>query len=271
MDTILIRTAQEVAISAAYEAGRMLKEKFGRLVSYDEKDAHGDIVTEADHAAEAIILGKISAVFPHHHIRSEELGDNAVQSEWTWLVDPLDGTNNYAIGLPVFAVSITLLYKDTPVMAVIYEPITDRMYTTNKSGGAYCNNTPVSLLGAKTFHKARVGWIQGHSVQNDPAAVALRHYIDVNTKRMMRLWAPTLQWCMLARGDLDGIILYNSEGEDLYSGFLMVQEAGGIVIDYEGQAVSRLLGNPYLIACHPQHQSYFLEMVKAGLSVRTKA
>jgi len=265
MDTVVIQTAREVATAAAYEAGRLLKEKFGRLAGYEEKDVHGDIVTEADHAAEAVILSKISAVFPSHRIRSEEFGDNAADSEWTWLVDPLDGTNNYAVGLPLFAVSITLLFGDKPVMAVIYEPITDRMYAATASQGAVCNLNPVSIGRAKTFQKARVGWIQGHSVQNDPAAVKLRHYIDVHTKRMMRLWAPTLQWCMLARGDLDGIILYNSEGEDLYSGLLMVQEAEGIIVNYEGESVTGLLGNPYLIACHPQHRDYFLAMVKEGL------
>lgn len=265
MDLSVIRMAREAAIAAAYEAGRLLRERFGTLTQYDEKDIHGDIVTEVDHMAEAIILYKIKLLFPNHRIRSEECGDNAIQSDWMWLVDPLDGTNNFAIGLPLFAVSITLLYKRSPVLAVIYEPITDRLYSTIATEGASCNNAAISMNKAKPFVKARVGWIQGHSVQNDPSAVKLRQYIDVNTKRMMRLWAPTLQWCMLARGDLDGIILYNSEGEDLYSGVLMVQEAGGIVIDYEGRPFSGMIEKPYLIACHADHKDYFLQMVKDGL------
>lgn len=266
MEPLTLTIAREVAVAAAYEAGRVVKERFGVLDSYDEKDDHGDIVTEADHLAERLILDKLRNVFPAHSIRSEEFGENDVQSEWLWLVDPLDGTNNYAVGLPLFAVSITLIHGKMPVLAVIYEPMTERLYVSIKGEGTTCNGNPVSINRAKPFSKARVGWIQGHAVQNEAQAVKLRHYIDVHTKRMMRLWAPTLQWTMLARGDSDAIIVYNSEGEDLYSGILMVLEAGGTVIDYSGRPFTGVSDSPYLIACHPKHQSYFLNLVQQGLA-----
>jgi len=113
--------------------------------------------------------------------------------------------------------------------------------------------------------KGTVGWIQGHQVQNEPAAVRLKHYIDVKFKRMIRLWAPSLQWCMLAKGDLDGIVLYNSEGDDMYAGVLMVKEAGGIVVDFDGNDFVGMNAEPYLIACHPDSKDYFLEIVREGL------
>lgn len=266
LDQMTLNRAREVAIAAAYEAGRLTRERFGTLDHYEEKDDHGDIVTEVDHLAEAIILNKIRLVFPDHKIRSEEYGENDMQSDWTWLVDPLDGTNNFAIGMPLFGISITLVFERTVVLAVIYEPMTDRLYVSSENEGTYCNTKPVSMGAAKAFKKARVGWIQGHAVQNEQRAVKLRHYIDVNTKRMMRLWAPTLQWTMLARGDLDAIIVYNSEGEDLYSGILMVKEAGGVIFDYDGNPFSGMIGQPYLIACHPEHKSYFMNMIKESLS-----
>lgn len=152
------------------------------------------------------------------------------------------------------------------MLAVIYEPMTDRLYVASSGEGTLCNAWPIHMKQSKAFAKARVGWIQGHAVQNEQRAVTLRHYIDVNTKRMMRLWAPTLQWTMLARGDLDAIIVYNSEGEDLYSGIVMVQEAGGVVIDYDGNPFKGVNEEPYLIACHPDHQTYFMNLVKQGLS-----
>lgn len=268
MDKYIMTVAKEVATAAAYEAGRLTRERFGTLSHYDEKDDHGDIVTEVDHLAEAIILAKIRLIFPKHKIRSEEYGENWLQSDWMWLVDPLDGTNNFAVGLPLFAISITLVFKQYPVLAVIYEPMTDRLYVSGAGEGATCNTLPITINKAKDFKKARVGWIQGHAVQNEERAVRLRHYIDVHTKRMMRLWAPTLQWTMLARGDLDGIIVYNSEGEDLYSGLLMVQEAGGVVIDYDGNTFTGMQSQPYLIACHPMHKQYFINMVKEGFIQR---
>ncbi|KRE40014.1 inositol monophosphatase family protein [Paenibacillus sp. Soil522] len=266
MDQLTLIRAREVAIAAAYEAGRLTRERFGKLNHGVEKDEFGDIVTEVDHLAENIILNKIRRVFPAHKIRSEEYGENDLQSDWMWLVDPLDGTNNYAVGLPLFGISITLAYKQYPVLAVIYEPMTDRLYVATEGEGTLCNSQPVSISGAKAFQKARVGWIQGHAVQNEQRAVKLRHYIDVNTKRMMRLWAPTLQWTMLARGDLDAIIVYNSEGEDLYSGILMVKEAGGVIIDYDGHSFTGINEQPFLIACQPKHQNYFIQMVKEGLA-----
>ncbi|MDQ6421624.1 inositol monophosphatase [Paenibacillus sp. LHD-117] len=262
----MLKLAKEVAIAAAYEAGRLAKEKFGTLVRIDEKDEHGDVVTEVDHGAEHIILSKIKAAFPDHRIRSEEIGDNEEQSDWMWLVDPLDGTNNFAVGLPVFAISITLVYVDQPVMAVIYEPMTDRLSAAIAGEGATCNGNPISAGQAAVLKKARVGWIQGHQVQNQPRAVRLRHSIDVEAKRMMRLWAPTLQWCMLARGDLDAIIVYDSEGEDLYSGLLIAKEAGCEIVDFEGRLFNGVNNQPFLIACLPRNREYFIRMVEAGLN-----
>jgi len=93
----------------------------------------------------------------------------------------------------------------------------------------------------------------------------LRHHLDVRFKRMMRLWAPTLQWSMLAKGDLDGIVLYHSEGDDLYAGILMVREAGGVVMDFEGNDFHGMDAEPCLIACHPAHRDHFLKVVHDGL------
>ncbi|MFC5652972.1 inositol monophosphatase family protein [Paenibacillus solisilvae] len=265
MDIRTLTIAKEIASAAALEAGRLARSRFDTLNHYEEKDASGDMVTEVDHLAEATILKKIQSVFPEHRIRSEEIGDNHADSKWMWMVDPLDGTNNFAVGLPLFSVSITLLYEQKPVMAVIYEPITDRLYVSCRNEGACCNTEPLSMNNAKDFKRATVGWIQGHKVQNEERAVKLRHYIDVNTKRMMRLWAPTLQWNMLARGDMHGIIVYNSEGDDLYSGLLMVQEAGGTVVDFSGRPFQERMAEPYLIACAPKHVDYFLKLVQEGL------
>lgn len=265
MDKRLLQTAKEIAIAAAFEAGRLMKSRFDRLDSYEKKGEYGDIVTEVDYLTEAIILEKITSIFPEHQIRSEEIGDNRFASDWMWMVDPLDGTNNYALGVPLFSTSITLLYKQEPVLAVIYEPMVDRLFVSSLGEGSFCNRVPIQVKRTANLGKATVGWIQGHGVRNDPNAVKLRHHIENHFKRVMRMWSPTLQWNMLAKGDLEGIILYNSEGEDLYSGILMVKEAGGVVVDYEGKPFTKITTNPYLIACHPEHQEAFLQIVQGGL------
>jgi myo-inositol-1(or 4)-monophosphatase len=190
--------------------------------------------------AEGVILNELSRVFPDHRIHSEEAGDNGLESDWLWMIDPLDGTNNFAIGFPVFSVSITLLYKREPVLGVIYEPMVNRLFISRLNGGFICNNKILKIKKNKNMNRLTIGWIQGHAVQNDEKAVRLRHYID-------------------------GIILYNSEGDDLYSGILMVKEAGGIVVDFQGNEFTGMSSEPYLIACHPDHKHHFMQMVKEGL------
>ncbi|WP_078380762.1 inositol monophosphatase family protein [Sutcliffiella halmapala] len=262
---IILNKAKEVAIKVILEAGNIAKERFDHFTSLEEKDDYGDVITEVDLLAEEVILNEISRVFPDHQIHSEEAGDNGIKSEWLWQIDPLDGTNNFAIGLPVFSSSITLLYKQEPVLGVIYEPMVNRLYISSLNGGSYCNERSLQIKKKENPKKFTIAWIQGHQVQNEEKAVKLRQYIDVNCKRMMRLWAPTLQWCMLAKGEIDGIILYNSEGDDLYSGILMVKEAGGIVIDFQGNDFTGMSNEPYLIACHPDNKEYFLQVINEGL------
>ncbi|MCF7755048.1 inositol monophosphatase [Paenibacillus xylanexedens] len=266
MDRKIVQTVKEIAVRIIREAGLISKEKFDNFVELRSKDEFGDVVTEVDHICEEIIIKQIQDVFPSHQIHSEEAGLIGTKHDWLWLIDPLDGTNNFAIGLPVFAISITLMYKRQPVLGVVYEPLTERLFVSVIGEGASCNNRQIHIKSNPNIFKGNIGWIQGHRVQNDPQAVKLRQHIDIRFKRMLRLWAPTLQWCMLAKGDIDGIVLYNSEGDDLYSGILMVKEAGGLVIDFEGNKFNGMKEEPYLIACHPDHKEELLQIVREGLS-----
>lgn len=265
MDRNIILSAKVLAIEVAREAGQIAKDRFDKFEQLGAKGQFGDVVTEVDYLAEALIINRIQDAFPDHQIHSEEAGDNGKSSDWLWLIDPLDGTNNYAIGLPIFTTSISLMYRKEPVLGIVYEPLTDRLFVAGIQDGAYCNDKRLQVASSLSLRKGNIGWIQGHIVQNDPRAVQLRHHIDVSCKRMLRLWAPTLLWCMLAKGDIEGIVLYNSEGDDLYSGILMVIEAGGVVIDFEGNPFTGMNKEPYLIACHPQHKEDLLRMVKDGL------
>lgn len=266
MDHKIIQTAKELSERIIRPAGMISKVKFDDFVELRTKDEFGDVVTEVDHLAEEIIIKEIRATFPNHQIHSEEAGIIGSENDWLWLIDPLDGTNNFAIGLPIFTTSITLMYRREPVLGVVYEPLTDRLFVSVIGEGTYCNKRPIQIKSNPNFMKGNIGWIQGHKVQNDLRAVKLRQFIDIKFKRMMRLWAPTLQWCMLAKGDIDGIVLYNSEGDDLYSGILMVKEAGGIVIDFEGNPFTGMNEEPYIIACHPDHKQELIRIVREGLS-----
>ncbi|PZM65206.1 inositol monophosphatase family protein [Paenibacillus dendritiformis] len=266
MNRTILHEAKEVAVNAAQAAGAIIKRRFDTMYKVDEKGDAGDVVTEADYEAEQAIVEAIERKFPDHRILSEEAGQLGQDSDWLWLVDPLDGTNNYVIGLPVFAVSITLMYREEPVLGVIYEPMPDRLYIAVKGEGMTLNGEPVRMRRhERELRRATAGWIQGHAVGHEQTAAQLRQKLDQSCKRMLRLWAPTLVWCMLARGMIDAIVLYNSEGEDLYSGVLMVQEAGGQVMDFQGRPFRTMCREPYLIACSPEAVQPWLELVRQGM------
>ncbi|MFC4546507.1 inositol monophosphatase family protein [Paenactinomyces guangxiensis] len=204
--------------------------------------------------------------FPHHRFKGEEFGwSDEEESEWVWLVDPLDGTNNYAIGHPLYAVCITCIYRGEPLLGVIYDSHLDNMYIAEKGNGVTCNGVPLRMK-KREFRLPTFAWIQGHQVQKDPVAMQLKQHLDQVCKRVLRLWAPALVWCMLARGDIDGVLLYNSEGDDLYAGLLVAREAGAITVDYNGNPFVGMKKEPYILACHPDRKEEFLRLVYNGMA-----
>ncbi|MCS1351812.1 inositol monophosphatase [Mechercharimyces sp. CAU 1602] len=253
----ILEKARKVAMVAATEAGKIAKERFVGSFSIVEKGEDGDVVTEVDLLAEEVILHYLRQYFPTHQIESEEAGMIGEEGEWLWQVDPLDGTNNFAIGLPLYGVCIALLHHDEPVMSVIYDSHRAQLYWAVRNQGAFCDGVQLRIPTHPPvpFHRQTISWIQGHMVQNDPEAAQLRRHLENDFKRVLRLWAPAIAWSMLARGDLGGVILYNSEGTDLYAGLLLAKEAGIVITDYDGQPLSTLhkVSEPYLTACHPMH------------------
>lgn len=136
MNHDIILQAQGLAERAIREAGLIAKEKFDCYIELKTKDDFGDVVTEVDQMAEEVIIRQVQAAFPDHQIHSEEAGVIGVEGDWLWLIDPLDGTNNFAIGLPIFTISMTLMYRREAVLGVIYEPLTDRLFMSRVGGGA---------------------------------------------------------------------------------------------------------------------------------------
>src|SRR5690606_8528544 len=170
MDKDMIQAAKELSIQAVLKAGQVLKDHFDKEFQQQEKDHFGDVVTNVDLLAEQIILEEKNKIFPEHQLNSEESGNNGKESDWLWMVDPLDGTNNFTIGLPVIASSITLMYRQQPVLGVIYEPLVNRLYISSRDEGAFCNDQPMRVKSMDNIQKTTIGWIQGHKVQNDRKA-----------------------------------------------------------------------------------------------------
>ena len=226
------------------------------------KDATGDVVSDLDLAAEQLIISRIRAAFPGHRIIAEESGlldavGTGTDGGWTWLVDPLDGTNNVAIRLPVYVVGIALCMGTLPVLGVVHDPVAGQTWSAVRRGGAY---GPGGRLARPACRVAPYGpvlaWTQGHGVdRGDATARALRLVLESTARRVLQLWAPLLSWVMLARGDIDGIIGYRAEAVDLPAGALIATEAGIAVCGFDGRPFNEAIGlraqDRSFVAGHP--------------------
>ncbi|MBP1964698.1 inositol monophosphatase family protein [Paenibacillus aceris] len=277
--------AREVAVKAASKAGNLARERFGSKLNIEHKDERGDLVTEVDVTADRLIVDEILAVFPTHRIYSEEAGEGGAESDWVWHVDPLDGTNNFALGIPLYGVSVSLSYQGRIVLGVIHDSALGLNYAALKGEGAWQEDMRLAAKPSGALVKSTISWIQGHAVgKNDQGALELRHHLEQSVKRVLRMWAPSLTWAMLARGDLHGIVLYNSEGEDLYAGLLLAQEAGVKVTDFDGNPLALLGGAgigsranrgasvgagqgapAYIVAAVPEYHEELLKIVKQAI------
>jgi myo-inositol-1(or 4)-monophosphatase len=224
-DLLLCR---KVAIDAAEEAGQIVCQRFGQAITYTVKGTAGDVVTSLDMVTERLIIDCLHGAFPSHRIVSEESGIACESSSpWTWLVDPLDGSNNIVVGLPVVAIGITLCHKNLPVVGVVHEPFVARTWSAVQGRGAWQADDSQLLRHQGTSRAPVIAWTQGYGVSSkDRFAVAMRSALNEYSRRVLELWAPLCGWAMLARGDIDGIIGYRTGELDLHAGALIARMTG---------------------------------------------
>lgn len=232
-----LERARGVAVNAVERAGQLLKTEATRDLGVRTKSATGDLVTDLDLAAERLIVDQLRAAFPRHRIVAEESGlFDAEDESWAWLVDPLDGTNNVAIGLSNYVVGVALCHEQVPVLGVVHDPVRNQTWSAIRGQGT---RGPGGGLVRPAYRPAKHGpvlaWVQGYDVGGDRAAQALRVVLESRARRVLQLWAPLLAWVMLARGDIDGFVGYRAEAVDLPAGSLIAREAGMVVRGLDGQ------------------------------------
>jgi myo-inositol-1(or 4)-monophosphatase len=262
--------ARRVAVGAAEAAGSLLRERVTGVLGIRSK-AGGDIVTDLDLASEKLLLERIQAAFPGHRVVAEESGVSGDPGgDWTWLVDPLDGTNNVAIGLPLYVVGLALCHDALPQLGVVHDPVSRQTWSAVRGGGVLGPQGPVpSPRHRASPHGPVLAWTQGHGVaRDDPALRALKAALDVRARRVLQLWAPLLAWVMLARGDIDAVVGYHAEGVDLPGGLLIAQEAGLCVRGFDGRRFDGRTDLPAhrrsFVAAHPELVDDLLGLVASA-------
>jgi len=228
------------AIQTARAAGHLLTERFGRALSISNK-SELDLVTEADLASERLIIERIKTFYPRHSILAEESGASApaeedAQSEWRWIVDPLDGTTNYAHGYPCFCVSMGLAHKGRLELGVIYDPVRDELFTAERGQGAALNGRRIQVSQTRTLNRALL--CTGFPYDVRERSEFARHFTNfiMNAQAVRRDGSAALDLAYVACGRFDGFWEEGLHPWDVAGAVLMIEEAGGRVSHYDGTA-----------------------------------
>ena len=227
-----------VAKEALTEALNIAQSRFRSMLELSVKDFTGDIVTDVDLLCEETITRVIREAFPDHAVVLEEAQDYQADSPWTWIIDPLDGTNNYAYGLPLWGIAITLCYQHEPVLACIAEGSSGTVTTAIHGQGVLLDGKPWKVVTFPRKHTSAAFWI-GYKSNRD--AKDTRELLDVlsrSTRRVFENWAPVVDVGLFLRGGIDVIVGKECSGTELPAALLILREAGASVLDVNGSHVT---------------------------------
>lgn len=222
------------AVKAARKAGELLKGKLGRAGRVEYK-GEVDIVTEMDRAAEDLIREEIKAAFPDHGILAEEGDEKKTTTGSRWIVDPLDGTTNYAHGFPFFCVSIAFEQDGVVEFGCVYNPVLDEMFTASKGSGALLNDGPISVSGVEGIDRGLLATGFPYDIRTSKED-NLDHFAAFAKRgqAIRRAGSAALDLCYVACGRFDGFWEMKLNPWDTAAGALVVAEAGGRVTDFSG-------------------------------------
>lgn len=258
-----LEEAHRTALKAVALARQVLGQRASGHFAATQKSASGDLVTDIDYQAEHAMIEVIHGVFPHHRITSEEGGAVDGPAEWTWLIDPIDGTNNVVLGIPLCGSCVTLCHNGVAVVAAIYVAHEDATYSAVRGKGALRNGKPIRIRYDGAPQLATISWINGYSVTPDDAVAgcALR-LLERRFKRTLSLWAPSVDWSLLVGGRTGALFAYQNELEDLLCGVLIAAEAEAVIMDFSGREVTDVSVTDTLVIAAPEVAKYVGEVLR---------
>jgi myo-inositol-1(or 4)-monophosphatase len=229
---------RRVAVDAARAAGRLLRDELSgaRRIAY--KGSPTNLVTEMDQRAEALILGRLRGAFPDDAILAEEHGAAGGRSGRRWIVDPLDGTTNYAHGLPLFGVSIALEEARRLALGVVYDPMRDELFVGERGGGATLNDAPIRVSATRSIDASLLVTGFPYNIR-ETADTNLPEYaaMSLRARAVRRLGSAVIDLAYVACGRFDGYWELRLGAWDVAAGAVLVDEAGGRIPGVDGGAL----------------------------------
>lgn len=227
---------KETLLNATEAGATVLQHYFNsKNLQISHKEGINNLVTEADHASEKAILESIRASFPEHFILSEETGEIVMDSEYKWIIDPIDGTINYAHGIPICCVSIGLEQNGKMIMGAVYNPFLKEFYFAEAGKGSMLNSQQIHVSTETEVLKSCLvtGFPYTYLNQPNGPLEAFGRFIRAGIP-VRRLGSAAMDLCWVAAGRFDGFYEHKLQAWDSAAGFLIVEEAGGKVTDFTG-------------------------------------
>lgn len=253
-----------IATEAVRSASKIILRFMDRMDTIEiNKKNINDVVTEVDRLSEQEIIDHIQKAYPDHSILAEESG-MIEGNEYCWIIDPLDGTTNYVHSFPHFAISIAVKQKDQLTIGVVYDPIRNELFTAVRGEGAHLNNRRIRVSECKQAENSLIG--TGFPFRKKQQT---KHYLNtfesvfLNTSGIRRAGAASLDLAYVAAGRLDGYWEASLKEWDIAAGALLVQEAGGLLSDFQGENNYLFTGN--IIAGNPKIHKSLQNLVIASL------
>ncbi len=250
----------QTLLEATKAGAAQLVHFFDKEFTVSNKEGVNNLVTEADHASEQAIFSVIRQHFPNHYILSEETGELVQDSTIKWIIDPIDGTVNFANGIPLCCVSIGVEQEGTMILGAVYNPFMNEFFFAERGKGATLNGKPIHVSRQNEVLKSCLvtGFPYTYlDMPNGPLEVferLIRKGIPVR-----RLGSAAIDLCWVAAGRFDGFYEHKLQAWDSAAGFLMVEEAGGTITDFEGNYYSPY--QPHLVATNGLIHNELIEVI----------
>lgn len=256
-----------VAIMAARRGGDTLLRSLKKLDKIKvEQKGRNDFVSEADRTAEHAVIETIQKHYPEHAILAEESGQRG-ESEYVWVIDPLDGTTNFLHGFPVFCVSIALLHKGRPEHAVVYDPLRQELFTASRGQGAQLDGRRIRVSKLNNMERALLGTGFPYRDSNfgiEPYLKMLQKAL-AHTSGVRRAGSAALDLCYVAAGRMDGFWETGLKSWDIAAGALLIREAGGIISGLDGS--ENFLDTGHVLAGTPKIYSGLARLFSNDIKV----
>ncbi len=226
---------KRVGIAAAYRGGEIIRSRVGKTHDIGKKGAI-DLVTEADTGSEKAVIEEIQKVFPDHGVLAEESGESGSVSDHQWIIDPLDGTTNFAHGIPIFCVSIAYAHSGDLQVGVVFNPVSGELFTGVKGSGAQLNNRPIGVSKTKAISESLLvtGFPYNFKEIFDQVNTRFGNCLKAS-RGVRRLGSAALDLCYLACGRFEGFWEQNLNPWDTAAGVIISQEAGAKITDFSGK------------------------------------